>query len=161
MKYLIIFSLILCSESFSQINNRVVDLTFSTPCKLIYTRTIEDINNYSCNYISSSTKQNFSVTINDNKNKISNFSEEEKNIFTKEYLKIQYDSSRQFNEEVKFIKIDKLGEGVLTYNKINFEGIDFYIKTILFLYNNYAYYFNITSNEYVTDDYLLNKISLY
>ncbi|WP_313375667.1 hypothetical protein [Chishuiella sp.] len=160
MKYFEFFLLMLSYQTFSQINNKVVDFNFSIPCKLIYTRTIENLDNYSCNYIDSSILQNYSVTINEYKNKINNFSDEQKLIFKREYLQTEYKLSIKLNESTIFFRNDELGEGVISNSKILFEGINYHIKTILILFNNIAYYFNITTNEYVSDDNFINKITV-
>lgn len=148
MKNFIFLLLTISQVGFSQISNKVEGITIDAPCEIIYTRNLNNQNNYTCNYIKGDKLINYSIQTTNLFNQLNGLDKKGKENFHKQYLSSMKRNSEKQKEKTDFIQISNGVKSLVITSFLNYSDTKLKNTSLAFIYNNKGYIINLVSSDF-------------
>jgi hypothetical protein len=147
----------------SQIENKIEGLLLNTPCELEYTRNIGNLNNYSCvNQDSNEKIIQYSVTVQNLFNEMNGLTQKELEIFKTRFFDTAKANAEMNNESTESIVLANGQKALGVKSYLTYSGLRFVNISIVFLYKQKSFIFNLTTNnlELADNEEIVKRIGI-
>lgn len=148
MKRIILLGIFIPFFSFSQTENKIEGLIFNAPCDLEYTRNLGNQNNYSCVIQDNDEKIfQYSVTVQNLFEDMKGMSQKTLEVYKEQFFKTAKENAESNNENTEWIVLKNGLKALKIKAYLTYSDQKFVNTSILFLYKQKSFIVNLTTNN--------------
>jgi len=148
MKKIILLAILFPSFILAQINTKIEGLELNTPCELEYTRNLGNQNNYSCVIQNNKEKIfQYSVTVQNLFTEMNNLSKHKLLSYKDSFFKTAENNAKSNNEKTEYISLVNGQKALKITSYLTYSGNKFMNISIVLIYKQKSFIVNLTTND--------------